>query len=166
MLDLNELSCECINELKSIGIVCGVVRKWEINNRAKCRLGLCTKISSDTFDISIAGFLLNDENNITLAKSTIIHELLHTIKGCFKHTGKWKELACLINEKFPEYNIKRTFNRTEIADIVNLKEPTFRYILKCKSCGQEILRQRKSKAVINYKKYRCSKCGGNLERIK
>lgn len=166
MLDLNELSCECINELKSIGIVCGDVRKWEINNRAKCRLGLCTKVSEGVFDISIAGFLLNDENSLILAKSTIIHELLHTVKGCFKHTGKWKKLAFLINQNFPDYNIKRTFSRKEIANFTDLKEPCYRYILKCKSCGQEILRQRKTKAVINYKKYRCGKCGGKLERIK
>ena len=166
MRELKNIADECITELKSMGIKCGKVRKWEINNRAKCRLGQCVRVSIGVFDISIAGFLLDENTDIFLLKNTVIHELLHTVKGCFKHTGKWKLLAEMVNENYPQYNVKRTFDRAVIADIADIKEPTYRYILKCKNCGLEIKRQRKSKAVINYKNYRCGKCGGNLERIK
>ena len=166
MLELKNIADECIAELKSMGIKCGKVRKWEINNRAKCRLGQCVRVSIGVFDISIAGFLLEDKTDILILKNTIIHELLHTVKGCFKHTGKWKLLAEEVNRNFPQYNIRRTFNREEIANLTDIKKPEYRYILKCKSCGLEIMRQRKTQAVTNYKNYRCGKCGGNLERIK
>ena len=166
MRDLKSITDLCLEELKSIGIKCGKIRNLEINNRAKCRLGQCTRVSIGVFDISIAGFLLEEKNDINILKNTVIHELLHTVKGCFNHTGKWKLLAGMVNENYPQYKIKRTFNRTEIADMTDIKEPVYRYVLKCKNCGLEIKRQRKSKAVINYKNYRCGECGGNLERIK
>ena len=166
MRELKNIADECITELKSMGIKCGKVRKWEINNRAKCRLGQCVRVSIGVFDISIAGFLLDENTDIFLLKNTVIHELLHTAKGCFKHTGKWKLLAEEVNRNFPKYNIRRTFNREEIANLTDIKKPEYRYILKCKSCGLEIMRQRKTQAVTNYKNYRCGKCGGNLERIK
>ena len=166
MHDLKIVADQCTAELESIGIKCGKVRNLEINNRAKCRLGQCMRVCIGVFDISIADFLLEEKNDINILKNTVIHELLHTVKGCFKHTGKWKLLAEEVNRKFPQYSIKRTFSREEIANLTNIKEPIYRYTLKCKNCGQEIKRQRKTKAVTNYNNYRCGKCGGKLELIK
>ena len=49
--------------------------------------------------------------------------------------------------------------------VVERKAPVYRYILRCTKCGQENRRQKETKVVVNYKRYRCGKCGCKLERI-
>ncbi len=165
MKDLMQYVNECKLELDSLGIKYGNVANWTVNTRAKKRLGSCKKVGLTSFEISISKSLLEDVANTQILKNTIIHELLHTVKGCFSHKGKWKLLAQTVNENLPDYCIKRTvdFNETEFEQ--SIKEPVFRYVLRCKKCGCEIKRQRLSKAVKNYEKYRCGKCGGKLEKL-
>ena len=74
-------------------------------------------------------------------------------------------IAEYICKKLPQYTIKRTAKPEEKGIVIQKKEAIYRYILRCTECGQEIKRQKQSKAVVNYKKYRCGKCGGKLERI-
>lgn len=90
MKDLMKLVGECQRDLHSIGIQCGNIRNWTVNTRAKARWGLCTKVSRELFDIQIATALLQDEVDDQAAKDTIVHELLHTIPGCYNHGGRWK----------------------------------------------------------------------------
>lgn len=152
-------------ELNSIGIKYGKVRNWSINTRAKCRLGQCKKIAPGLFDINISNMLLGDSVDDQITKDTIVHELLHTVPGCFTHKGKWKLYAEHINRKLPQYNIKRVIKGDEAGINIERKKPVYKYVLRCTKCGQEIKRQNETKVVINYKKYHCGKCGGKLERI-
>lgn len=164
MKDLVTLARSCQRELAALRIPWGKVRNWSVNTRAKARWGLCTKVSRGVFDIQIAASLLDDAIDDQAVKDTIVHELLHTVPGCFKHTGKWKQYAELINKLMPHYRIK---SRSSYADkgVEDLRStPTYRYILKCEQCGREVRRQKKS-AVVEYpENYRC-KCGGKLQRI-
>lgn len=165
MKDLTKLVEECKAELDSIGIKYGKVREWTVNTRAKHRWGQCKKVGFGLFDISISHSLLNDDADVQSAKNTIVHELLHTVPGCFGHKGKWKMLSEYVNLKLPQYTIKRVTSFEEKGLEREIKEPIYRYMLRCKKCGQEIKRQKKSKVILQYKKYRCAKCGGKLERV-
>lgn len=88
MKDLEKLVEECKKDLDEIGIPYRTVRNWLINTRAKCRWGQCRRVSTDIFDISISHRLLQDDVLDVAAKTTIIHELLHTVDGCSGHKGK------------------------------------------------------------------------------
>lgn len=165
MKDLMGLVMVCQQELEALGIKYGKVKNWTVNTRAKCRLGQCRKLNFGLFDINISAALLKDDVDDQMALNTIMHELLHTVKGCFKHTGKWKTYADYINSKLPEYSIKRTVLPNEIDNIIERREPVYKYMLRCAVCGTEIKRQRESKVILNYKRYRCGKCGGILKRI-
>ena len=165
MKDLLNYVEECKSQLNLLGIKYGKVQSFSVNTRAKSRLGSCKKIGFGSFEISISKFLLEDEADPQVLKNTIVHELLHTVTGCFSHKGKWKLLSQIVNENLPDYCVKRTTDFEDIGVEKPVKEPVFRYILKCEKCGLEIRRQRLSKAVKNYKKYRCAKCGGKLKRI-
>ena len=153
----------CKADLDGLGIKYGKVANWSVNTRAKCRLGQCRKIGVGLFDINISDALLKDDIDEQVALNTIMHELLHTVNGCFKHTGKWKIYAEYINNKLPDYNIKRIATQSEMELIIKPKQPVYKYILRCTNCGAEIKRQKLSKVVVNYKRYRCGKCGGKLE---
>lgn len=164
MKDLIKLAEECQRDLSSVGIRCGKVRNWTINSRAKARWGLCTKVAKGIYDIQISSVLLQDDVDDTAVKNTIAHELLHTVPGCFNHTGKWKQHAALVNRLLPQYHIKArtSFEEKGIAD--NRPEPLYRYMLKCQQCGAIIKRQKKSPITEHPEHYRC-KCGGRIIRI-
>ena len=164
MKDLLELVRECQLELSPLRIPWGRVRNWSVNTRAKARWGLCTKIGGGLFDIQVSASLLEYEMDEQLAKDTIVHELLHTVPGCFKHTGKWRQYADLINKLLPQYNIKSHTSYEEKGVQDNRVMPTYRYFLKCEGCGGEVLRQKKCAVVEHPENYRC-KCGGQIKRI-
>lgn len=165
MKDLKFLLNECITELNYIGIDCGKIRNIEINIRAKSRWGLCRTVKSGVYDIEISSRLLEDNVKDIVTKNTIIHELLHTVKGCHGHTGKWKVLAEYVNKKLPQYNIKRTARSEEKGIETEAKEPTYRYAVQCTKCGQIIRRQKMSKLIQHPQRYRCAKCGGKLKLV-
>lgn len=165
MKDLIKLADECRKDLLSIGISCAAVRSWSVNDRAKARWGLCTKDAQGVFHIQIAGVLLQDHVDDQAAKDTIAHELLHTLPGCFQHTGKWKQYAALVNCRLPRYRIKTRSTFADKGFAENRPEPIYRYILKCRQCGAEIRRQRKSSVVEHPERYRCV-CGGRLSCVK
>ena len=165
MKDLMSLVAVCKADLDSLRIPYGKVSNWTVNTRAKCRLGQCRQITAGLFDINISEALLKDDVDDQITLNTIMHELLHTVPGCFTHKGKWRVYAEFVNKRLPHYNIKRVAKESETGIIVGRKAPVYRYILRCTKCGQEIKRQKESKVITNYKRYRCGKCGGRLERI-
>ena len=106
-------------------------------------------------------------------KNTIIHELLHTCKGCMKHTGEWKQLAEKVN-RYYGYNIKRCDSADEKGISEEQKEKIqkertatrkVKYIFKCTCCGQKVERCRESKFTKYPELYRCAVCHGKFERI-
>lgn len=166
MKNLSELIKECKADLDLLGIKYSKRINWSVNTRAKKRWGICKKFSDGHYEISIAAALLEDAIDRQSAKNTIVHELLHTVWGCYGHKGKWKSLAQRVNCELNGYSIKRVTSLEEKGFITQSKPTEYRYLLRCKNCGAEIGRQRESKAVINYKNYRCSKCRGELERLR
>ena len=164
MKDIRKLGSQCMADLASINIPYGKVRLWVVNCRAKARWGLCKKRPDGYYEIEIAEALLRDDVDDVAVKNTIIHELLHTCPGSFKHTGRWKQYADKVNRLLPQYNIKRTTSAEEKGIEVRRKEPIYRYILRCCSCGKEFKRQKKTSVNEHPEHYRCT-CGGKFTRI-
>ena len=103
----------CIDEVLGAGIEPGNIVSWVINRRAKTRWGMCTKNPDGTCIIQIAARLIEDERISEQAcKETMIHEILHTCKGCKGHTGLWLIYANIMNKKYG-YHIKRTTSGEE-----------------------------------------------------
>ena len=187
MKDLKKLAMECEAELQAIGITCGYVRNWSVNTRARSRWGQCKLISKGIFDIDISARLLQDGTDVIAAKTTIIHELLHTVEGCQGHKGKWKELAELVGKAYPQYQIKRTSSYEEKglsredapqqgSNLLRqenqpscsgqshkaIREQQARYRITCTDCGARAYRQRASRLIQRPEDFRCGKCGGKL----
>lgn len=166
MKDLRKLAAECEADLLSIGIQPGKVNRWIVNTRAKCRWGLCKQYLPGLYDISIAERILQDNVSDQAAKNTILHELLHTVKGCHGHKGKWKELAAKVNRLLPQYTIKRTTSYEEKGLEYKPKKRTNRYAVKCVHCGKEYYREKESKLIKHPDQYRCGVCNNHLQRIR
>ena len=162
MRNLPELAAVCEAELRSLGIRPAENIQWVVNTRATSRWGYCKKIGFNAYEISISSRLLQEDLDIQAAKDTIIHELLHTVKGTRGHTGLWLKLAAQVNQRLPGYCIKRTTSYEEKG----LAPQEARYILRCTGCGSQFSRQRMSSLVRAPQNYRCGACGHTLERIK
>ncbi len=172
MRDVNVIAIECMRELENIGIKCGNVIKIDVNTRSKKRWGQCRKIGNN-YIIEVNQILLREDTDIDGLKNTIIHELLHTCKGCMKHTGEWKQLAEKVN-RYYGYNIKRCDSADEKGISEEQKEKIqkertatrkVKFIFKCTCCGQKVERCRESKFTKYPELYRCAVCHGKFERI-
>lgn len=171
MKNINMIAIECMRELDVIGIKYGNVIKFEVNTRAKKRWGQCRKVG-DNYIININQILLRDDTDIEGLKNTMIHELLHTCKGCMKHTGEWKRLAEKVN-RYYGYNIKRCSDAEEKG--VSKEQQQIRkeeriqrqpkHKFRCINCGQEIIRYKESNFTKNPNRYRCAACGSRFEKV-
>lgn len=151
--DLKKLAKECIEELNAIGIYPTVTpNDFSINTRAKSRFGQCkykrngyNSDGSKHYDcsINISSFLLDTRNDVDSVKSTIHHEILHSLNECIgeHHGGKWKEYAELVSDCYAKYDITRcsTFEERLDKDVCNeLVKKNKSYSWKCSACGSKI----------------------------
>ena len=184
-IKLEKIYKECKQELKSIGIKIDdeeKVGKIEIglSGRSKKRYGVCKQEEPDVktkyvekkgknlivkygkykkHKIEISKWVM--ELNEDIIKNTVMHELIHCMPMCNNHGKEFKLYAEYINQKLG-YNIKTTGNKKEDYEKSNKKyneEKGYKYIIKCKNCGQIYYRVRKPN---NLQKYRCGVCRGKL----
>lgn len=159
-----------------------------INTRAKSFWGRCTAVisrsaASTVYRIEVTTRLIGtDESSI---KNTLMHEVIHTCKGCMNHSALWKRYASIVNEKYG-YNVKRVTSSEE-KGIDGLESSTgasdiaggtgdgsfgrnaisrrrtmpVKYIATCTSCGRSQGYKRAGKVVTRPQNYRC-RCGGRI----
>lgn len=165
MKNLISLANKCMAQLDEIGIEYAQSIRWEVNTRAKKRWGLCEKHPNGVYTISISYRLLADDVADDGAINTIIHELLHTVKGCMNHKEAWKREAEKVNRAYG-YNITRCSSAEEkgVEPIENTPQ-VIKHQFKCKDCGQIINRLRESDFTKHYKDYRCGCCNGKFIKI-
>lgn len=163
MRDLKTYIKKAINMLESAGVHCGNIIDCEVNTRAK-RWGQCRKVP-DGYVISINASLLDERNAEDGLMNTILHELIHSVKGCFNHGKNWKAVAEKINRKYG-YNIKRISSAEEKGvSSETIPKRNVKYKFVCSGCGAEVVRERASKFTNNCQNYHCAKCGGSFEQV-
>ncbi|MBQ6387212.1 MAG: SprT-like domain-containing protein [Ruminococcus sp.] len=162
MRDLKKYAAECMSVLDDLGIRYAPIIRFSVNTRASTRLGLCRK-RGECYEIEISSLLLDERTPADSLRDTLWHELLHTCRGCMKHTGLWKKYAEKVNASCGACIRRATANgdRKIPAELL----PPARYIVRCESCGTEYLRQKQSPLVRNPEQYRCGKCKGSLKRV-
>lgn len=175
MRNLYYYAKECMNELDAINIPYGKVVEWTVNTRARRRWGQC-EIEGKEYRININELLLDERNSVEGLKNTIIHELLHTVKGCMNHTENWQRAANIVNKAYG-YKIKRTSSADEIGLCKEAKQQLIdeykqkmaskpEYHLKCVRCSYDYVCHRAGKWVNNYERYYCPECHNKLSLIK
>ena len=157
MKDINKVYETCSKKLADIGIQHGNIKDVSINKRAKRRWGTCKRIGN-IYSIEISSILLDDDVSDEATETTMIHELLHSCKGCFNHGNEWKRLANKVNKAYG-YNVKRVTTSDEkgiAPEVVGKKHK-----IVCQKCGLVAWRMRDSKLTRHPELFRC-RCGGNL----
>lgn len=158
MLDANELLQKGLEQVKSAGITPGSINpNIIINTRAQKRFGFCQRtVGPYDYQIQLNEALLHTEEK--KAMNTMVHEILHTCKGCMNHGKLWKIYADMMNKKFG-YDISRTSS----FEKVGIARPESKYVIECTKCDNVIHRTRKCKLTENVGRYRCGACRGKLK---
>ena len=161
MKDLSKLFSESMNEVIRAGIKPGNIDTVTINTRAKSRFGQC-KYNRNTgnYSININAALLEESVTDVSTKTTIIHEILHTCRGCMNHGAQWQNLADVMNRRYG-YNIKTTSSFAE-KGVEAPKPRQNRYEVSCVSCDMKVYYKRAAHVVDNPSLFRCGRCGGKL----
>ena len=86
---------ECINELNVLNVPISKSISFK-ENTGFSRFGFCKKTPNRDTDYAIAiNKWFEDDKAI---KETIMHELIHTVYGCYNHGKKFKTYAGIINK--------------------------------------------------------------------
>lgn len=159
--DLNELLVKAIKQVEEQGIPVNseVIEDNIAITRATKTFGRCQEVGGGVYSIGISKYYKDNQEEEIM--ETLVHEVLHTVPGCFNHGKAWKKYAGIMNEA-KGYNIGRTSNR-QMDNLMKEEvfNSVFKYSIDCEKCGSSTLRQRRSKIVKNPENYIC-KCGGTL----
>lgn len=112
------------------------------------------------YDITLNKILLEETTSEDALMDTLLHEIIHTCDGAFKHTGNFKVYANKVNSKFG-YHIKRCTSEEEKG--LELPKPIYRYTVECDNCHSQWHYQKRTKFINSVykdggKNYKCA-CG-------
>lgn len=149
---------QAMYQLECAGIRVGDIHSIKVNNRLKGCFGRTIRHrfgSAEWYEIEIAGMFKDSTDDKNGLMDTLIHELLHTCRDCYKHTGQWKAYAERMNKLYG-YRISRTSSYEDCG----LKRPEVRYKYRvyCPECGAEWKYQKASRCVQKPENFKCG-CG-------
>ncbi len=167
MRNLTEIMKHCMFELDGININYSPnITSITVNNRLSRALGRCIR-NGNSFRIEIARKTVAETTDIAFLMDVIIHELIHTVPGCWNHGDKFQAVAALVNYKLGHHiTITSSAETLEAAGITPIGNQTAKYALVCRKCGKTVAyRQRKCSLTEKPGYYRHSGCGGDLYTI-
>ena len=114
-------------------------------SHARSFWGQIKSLGGRYFELKVSD-VFNDIPNEDKAKGRfrgmLVHELLHTIKGCMNHGNKWKLMASKVNALYPSLNVTRCTSMSSYGVKKEQKKP--KYWVICHACNHTWFRQRKS----------------------
>ena len=160
MKDIKAVYDECMRELNKIGIY-PPNATVTVNTRAKSRWGQ-TKLRDGNYSINIASVLVSDESPIKACKSTMFHEILHTMPNCMNHGKVWQGYVDRVNKAYG-YNISRVSasNEGDKQGVKLEREINYHYTITCQDCKRQWKYQRDcniTKAFRANKRLDCPYC--------
>lgn len=121
---INRMFAECQTLLRELGVpISNSISPTVMLNGRRRAFGICywkgsgRKRNKFDFYIELSGYALN--NTEKSLRSTLIHELIHTVPGGQCHTGEWKKWAKFVSEK-TGYTISRCEGDETEEDRLNI----------------------------------------------
>ena len=141
------------------GIKVGKISRVWFSDKSFRKFGSCRRLMNGYFAIEITDLGLHGD-----VKSTIVHELIHTVEGCYNHGPKFQEIARLLSSAYNmDLGTHAGVREMELSREYRISKA--KYAVQCEKCGQLIVRQRATRLIKLPMTYSCG-CGGELIRIK
>ena len=164
MKDFYKLYKECIEELYRIGIYPKPFKQWREIDHSQGVWGYCCDLGNGAFGLELQKDLLNDGTDDAALKDTIIHELIHTLPGCFDHGSQWDEIAARVRAAYPAYLLLPA-GGTNRYRIEYTERPVCTW--HCPNCGWSTadFSKRRKHRKTDPVAYQCPLCKGRLKRV-
>lgn len=124
-----------------------------INNRYRKTLAMCS-YKNGKYIISINKHILGSDTMVL--EEIILHELIHTINGCFNHSPKFKKYCEILNKEYG-YNLGTHTDEDKLIYDNTIK----RIVYCCPGCNRQF-----SMFKSTNKHYQCPFCYSILEKQK
>lgn len=122
----------------------------------RCRRQLGRDGHTPVYTITISRYI--DTLSLQEIKDVMMHELIHTIPGCFNHSAQFTRFADMINHKSQQiYHVQTRYKGSTFQ-----QNTPYKYVIECSHCGQRLYRTRKSTITEHPGRYRCT-CGGKFQ---
>ena len=137
--DINKMIDECKKKLIDLGYSEVTIKYYYpvINTRLFKALGRCHCEGYNRYTIEVnQGHFEMDSYQECL--DTIMHELIHSLKGCMNHGPNFQRAARKVNFNYPEFTIGTHSTETSYVKNVYRKEKrkeAKKYMVKCTTCG-------------------------------
>ena len=140
-----------------VGRVCNV--KF---SKSSSNFGTCLRVMKGVYEITITDLGLHGD-----VISTIVHELIHTVEGCYDHGSKFQSIAKKLSLVY-NLDLGTKASKKEMDMTREYRISKARYVIKCSnpSCNCLILRDRAVGVVKYTYRYTCGTCGNKLVRVK
>ena len=143
----------CQNILNSLGYITGKINSIVWNTRAKKRLGECIykgeRNGERIFNLNFNKIYFNI-GSPEAVHSTIMHEVIHTIPGCFDHKKKFKEVSDKV-KKFG-YEVNRTTIDANYNEFLLENKQDIKFEVFCPTCNKVLCRRiRKTRMIKDIK---------------
>lgn len=165
MHNIDTVLQECYQILDSLNIKYAPKHEVIIDSKLKRCWGSCMKKKDGSYVIRISSVLMDDTIPLNSLKTTVYHELLHTVPHGMSHKKTWLQFARKVNQA-TGLNIKPRFPASEkgiVPDYVN--DPSVKFLCVCENCGAEIVRYRKCAFVQRVDRYHCANCKGKFKVV-
>lgn len=137
------------------------ISRFSINNRlTSC---LAKTFSNGTMEIN--GNYLKHHSDPDSLHSTLGHEAIHTLQGCFNHQHNFKIAGQRLMNVYKNLRIARTSIDIGYLEYLNTnkrKEEDNHWKIVCTGCGQTFYKKRACKIVKNPKRFQCGICHGKF----
>ena len=150
----------CKKVCDSVHIPYGEVSEIRVNTRAKSFFGRCSYQGNGKYLIEISEMMMKARQKELM--NTMLHELLHTCKGCMNHGKLWKSYAQRLNDI--GYRVETTSSYEKIG----IKRPPkqYRYKVICEGCGYEWKYQKKGSIIRSIENGWGCRCGCGSTRFR
>lgn len=137
----------------------------QTNPRLRKAWGRCViehRVYGERKYIQLSSMVLNDKTPEDITMNTLLHEYIHTCKGCANHGDMFQKYCKKIMQKYPKYKLGTYVDKQESEALENLGiTNSKKYHLKCEKCGAEWYRATRTKLVQHPERYKCG-CGGTI----
>ena len=151
MYDLMSIANDLIDMMNGEGVELQTITKISYGRKNMRCWGKCETYDERSFEIKINPVLGDERNPVHELEETLLHELIHTVKGCFNHGERFK----MIGRKFDNYgfHVSRLSSKNLKVDVEN----RYKYTLTCE-CGHSWNYKRAGRVVKEHKNCTCPYC--------
>lgn len=158
---------ECVKLLVALGIEGVAENTYSVSFRNyTTKFGAChrDRYNKRFFTIKLNKLML-DNCNSEQVHNTIMHEVIHSVDGCFNHQDKWKRIADLVNRNYVYSPISRVGRDTDLTNAINQYSLEKGYYkITCDKCGSSWTRRKKSAIVKGCQNGTC-KCACGSQKF-